>query len=95
MGFTKIGRRWVSKDGDQADSSSGVQVENEDEEQVAAIDEDAGADAHTAGTFDAGPNARNMGEHITSMSPFERLMVSRMDSFDDEQKMLNQVVFKL
>ena len=27
-----------------------------------------------------------MGERITSMSPFERLMVSRMNNFADEQR---------
>jgi len=32
MGFTKISGRWVSKDGDQGGSSSGVQAGQEEEE---------------------------------------------------------------
>jgi len=94
MGFTKISGSWVSKDGDQVGSSSGVQVENEDEEKVVVAGEDAGANAHddeTVGAFDVGLSAGNMGEHITSMSPFERLMVSRMDSFADEQRSLHEL----
>ena len=92
MGFTKIGGRWVSKDEDQAGSSSGVQIENEDEEQVAAGGENVGA-------FDARPSAGNMGERITSMSPFERLMVSRMDArfqnLDEQIKVVQNQLFKL
>ena len=38
MGFTKIGGRWISKDGDQGGSSSGVQAEHEEEEQVVAVE---------------------------------------------------------
>jgi len=94
MGFTKIGRRWVIKDGYQVGSSSGVQVESEDEEKAVAAGENAGVDAHddeTVGAFDARPSAGNMGERITSMSPFERLMVSRMDSFANEQRSLHEL----
>jgi len=94
MGFTKIGGRWVSNDGDQASSPSGVQVENEDEKQVFVDGEDVGVDAHddvTAGAFDIGPSVGNMGERITLMSPFEKLMVSRMDIFADEQRSLHEL----
>jgi len=42
MGFTKTGGKWVSKDGDQGGSSSGVQIGQEEED----LDvEDAGVDA--------------------------------------------------
>jgi len=33
MGFTKIGGRWVSKDGEQGGSSSGAHAEQDEEEQ--------------------------------------------------------------
>jgi len=42
MGFTKIGGKWVSKDGDQGGSSSGVQAKQEEEDLDA---EGAGVDA--------------------------------------------------
>jgi len=45
MGFTKIGGRWISKDGDQVGSSSGVQAEHEVEKQVVVVTEGAGVDA--------------------------------------------------
>jgi len=32
-----------------------------------------------------------MGDRITSMSPFERLMVSRMDSFVENQRNLHEL----
>jgi len=85
MGFTKIGGKWVSKDGDQVGSSSGAHVANENEEQAdnAADDDDIGVvGAYDIGVSDGG----NMGQRITTMSPFERFMVSRMDNFANEQR---------
>jgi len=92
MGFTKIGGKWVSKDGDQAGSSSGIHIEDDGEEPTVA--RVYANDGHQAGegndgpdnAYDAGPSAGNMGERITSMSPFKRLMLSRMDSFADDQR---------
>jgi len=86
MGFTKVNGRWISKGGDLVGSSSGAHAEGEDEDQivVAATDMEAGGDG--VGGYEVGQSARNMGERITSMSPFERLMLSRMDRFADEQK---------
>jgi len=77
MGFTKIGGKWVSKDGDQAGSSSGFHVAN-DEEELAAVAEDDGDDGrqveqgnvHLDDAYDVGPSAGNKGEYITSISPF-------------------------
>jgi len=81
MGFTKIGGRWVSKEGDQA-SSSGAHSEEENETE--ATREEPAAEA-----YEVGPSSAHMNERITSISPFERLMVSRMDSFVENQRSLH------
>jgi len=78
-----------SKDGDQVGSSSGIHVEDDKGELVIENDGDDGNEAGQDNVgyddaFGAGASAGNMGEHITSMSPFERLMVSRMESFANE-----------
>jgi len=87
MGFTKIGGKWINKDGDQAGSSSGAHAKDSGEEQadivVAGGDDDA---RFQVGEDDDGPSAGIMGERITSMSPFDRLMLRRMDKFADEQR---------
>ena len=82
MGFTKIGGKWGSKDGDQAGSSSGAHAEDGGEEQADIVV----AVGFQVGDDDAGPSAGIMGERITSMSPFERLMLRRMENFADEQR---------
>ena len=85
MGFTKIGEKWVNKDWDQVGSSSGAYVADENEEQAdnGVVDDDIGV----VGAYDVGESdGGNMGERITTMSPFERLMASRMHSFADEQR---------
>jgi len=82
MGFTKIGGRWVSKDGDQA-GLSGVQIDGENEV-VAAGDE-------PTRTHEVGPSTAHMDECITSLSPFEKLMVRRMDNFVDNQMSLYEL----
>jgi len=79
MRFTKIGGRWVRKDGDQA-SSSGNQIDEENEVVVSG-------DEPTK-THEVGQSFTHMDERITSMSPFERLMVSRMEIFADNQRNL-------
>jgi len=82
MGFTKIGGKWVSKDGDQGGSSSSVQAGQEEEDLDAT--EGAGVDAqeeHVVADIGAGTSVGNQGERILSMSPFERFMVNKMDSF--------------
>ena len=82
MGFTKIGGRWVSKDGDQA-GPSGTN-EGDEPEDAAMQDEPA------AGTQEDDHNDTNdhMGERMTTISPFERLMINRMDTFADNQRNL-------
>jgi len=68
MRFTKIGGRWVSKDGDQA-GPSGTHYEEETE--VAANLEEP-----TIETHGDDPSIDHMGHRMTSMSPFKRLMVN-------------------
>ena len=80
MGFTKIGGRWVSKDSDQA-GPSGTHEDDEPEEAVTQDEPvvEAQEDYH---------NDTNMGERMTTMSPFKRLMINRMDTFDENQRNL-------
>ena len=80
MGFTKIGGRWVSKDGDQADPSG--TNEGDEPEEATMQDEPAAA------TQEDDHNDTNMGEMMTTMSPFERLMINCMDTFADNQRNL-------
>jgi len=68
MRFTKIAQRWVSKDGDQAGPSG---THEEEETDVAANLEEPVAETHGAN-----PSTDHMGERMTSMSPFERLMIN-------------------
>jgi len=77
MAFTKIGGRWVSKDGDQA-GLSGTN-EGDEPEEAAMQDEPA------ATTQEDDHNDTNMGERMTTMSPFERMMINRMDTFAENQ----------
>jgi len=91
-GFTKIGGKWISKDGDQGGSSSCVQAEHEGEKQV-VVAEGAGIDAQEnepTADFGVGPSVENIGDRITSMSPFERFMVNRMDNFAENQRNVHE-----
>ncbi|KAK7353960.1 hypothetical protein VNO80_19416 [Phaseolus coccineus] len=68
----------ADKDGNQVGSSSEAHVEDEGEEQAntTTVGDDTGvADAYDVGAYDADPSDGNMGERITSMSPFERFMM--------------------
>ena len=80
MGFTKIGGRWVSKDGDQA-SPSGTNDGDEPKE-AAMQDESAGE------TQEDDHNDINMGERMPTMLSFKRLMINHMDTFVDNQRNL-------
>jgi len=84
MGFTKVDGKWISKGGDQADSSSGAQVEEENEV-VATRDEPA------AKAFEVGPSVATGDERITSKTPFERLVINRKDDFADRQRSLYEL----
>jgi len=66
----------VSKDGDKA-GPSGI---NDEDEVV-----------EPAATDYAGPNIDVGGERITLMTSFERLMLNRMDNFDEQQNNLYEM----
>ena len=83
MGFTKIGGRWVSKDGDQT-GSSGTH-DKEETEDATNLEEPA---VETHGVV---PSTYHMGERTTSMSPFERLMVNQMDNFVENQRNIHEL----
>ena len=83
MGFTKIGGRWVSKDDDQA-GPSGTNVGDEPED-VETQEESV------AETQEVGPSDGYMGERMTTMSPFERLMINRKDTFAGNQRNLHDL----
>ena len=80
MGFTKIGGRWVSKDGDQV-GPSGTN-EGDEPEEVAMQDEPA------AETQEGEHHDINMDERMPTMSSFERLMINCMDTFAENQRNL-------
>ena len=78
-GFTKVGGKWISKDGDLgASSSADMDVQHEDPPKDY---QDAGPSA------DAG----NQEERIQTMSPFERLTLNRLDSFAENQRNLHDL----
>ena len=78
MGFTKISGKCVSKDGDQADPSG---TNDGEEPEATTNQEELAVETHEAGLSDG-----YKGERMTSMSPFERLMINRMDTFAENQR---------
>jgi len=80
MGFTKVGGRWVSKNGDQAGSSSEAHIQEENEGEAVAIGNEP------AGAHEAGPSDVNIEERITFMSPFERLLMNMLEKFAHDQR---------
>jgi len=93
MGFTKIGRRWVSKDGEQGGSSSDAHAKHDEEEEevVEGVDVDDQDEDQPAADTSAGTNAENQGNRILSMSHFERFMVNRLGSFAENQRNLHDL----
>jgi len=88
MGFTKIGERWVSKDGEHGGSSSGAHGEQDEEDQEAANgSDDAQDEDQPAADISAETIARNQGNRFLSMSSFEIFMV-RLDNFAENQRNL-------
>jgi len=77
MGYTKINGFWVSKSGDPAASSSGIQAENEDEDA-----EQPTAAENSEPSVDIGE------ERITSLTSFERLVINIMDNLAENQNNL-------
>jgi len=89
MGFTKVGGKWISKDGDLGASSSGAADLKQDE----PADMDVQHEDLPEDYQDAGPSAGagNQEERMQTMSPFERLMVNRLDSFAENQRSLHDL----
>ena len=83
MGFTKIGGRWVSKDGDQA-RPSGTNDGDEPEDETTQ-------DEPAAETQEVGYNDAYMGKRMITMPPFERLMINRMDTFAENKRNLHDL----
>jgi len=83
MGFTKIGGRWVSKDGDQAGRSG---THDEEETEAATNLEEPVVETHGVD-----PSSDHMGDRMTSMSPFDRFIVNRMDSFTENQRNFHEL----
>jgi len=88
MGFTKIGGKWISKDGDHGASSS-VVVDLNEEEHVANMDFQHEDQPET--NQDAGPSAGNQEDGMPTMSSFERYMVNRLDGFAENQRNLHDL----
>jgi len=88
MGFTKIGDKWVSKDGDHGASSSAVADLDEEEH---AADMDFHHEEQPETNQDAGTSAGNQGDEMSSMSSFERYMVNRLDEFAENQRNLHDL----
>jgi len=89
MGFTKIDRRWVRKDGDHGGSSSAIAADFGEEDQ--AVDMDIHNEEQPATNFDAGTSVEHQGDGIPSMSSFERYMVDRLDGSAENQRILNDL----
>jgi len=89
MGFTKVGGKWISKDGDLGASSSGAA----DLEQDEPVDMDVQHEDPPEDYQGVGPSAGvgNQEERMQTMSPFERLMVNRLDSFAKNQRNLHDL----
>jgi len=89
MGFTKVGGKWISKDGDLGASSSGAaDLEQDEPANMDVQHEDSPEDYQ-----DAGPSvgAGNQEEEMQTMSHFERLMMNKLDSFGENQRNLHDL----
>ena len=84
--FTKINRRWVSKDGEHGGSSSAAQAENDEEDQDGA-DMNVQDAEPPATDFGAG----HQGDGTPSMTSFESYMVNRLDGFAESQRNLHDL----
>ena len=93
MGFTKINGKWVSKDGGQGGSSSGLHVEHgeEDQEDAEGVDMDFPDSKQLATDFGAGTSVGYQGDRTPSMSSFESYMVNRLDGFVENQRNLHDL----
>jgi len=88
MGFTKIGGKWISKDGDHGVSSSAAADHDEEEH---AADMDFRHEGHPETNQVAGPSAGNQEEGMPTMYFFERYMINRLDGFVENQRNLHDL----
>jgi len=89
MGFTKIGGKWVSKDGDHGASSSVAVAEFDEKDQAADMDFHQEEQPET--NLGVGTSVGNQGDEMPSMSSFERYMVNTLDGFVENQRNLNDL----
>ena len=92
MGFTKIGGKWISKDGDHGASSS-VAADLDEEEHVADMDFQHEDQPET--NQDVGPSAGNQEEGIPTMSSFETYMINKIDEFAENQRNLHDLCISI
>jgi len=83
MGFTKVGGRWVSNDGDQVGPSG---TNEGDETEEAAMQDELAAE-----TQEGVHHNINMEERMPNMSSFEMQMINRMNTFADNQMNLYEM----
>jgi len=79
MGFTKVGGKWISKDGNFGASSSVAADHEQDEPADMDFQNEDLPEAHQ----DVGPSA--------GMSSFQRYMVNRLDGFAENQRSLHDL----
>jgi len=89
MGFTKVGGKWISKDGDFGVSSSAAADHEQDEPADMDFQHEDLPEAHQHARPTA--LAGNQEERMQTMSPFERLMMNRLDSFEENQRNLHDL----
>jgi len=87
MGFTKVGGKWISKDGDFGASSSVVAGHEQDEPAGMDFQHEDLPEEHQDAGLSAGVG--NQEERMQTMSSFERLKVNRLDSFAENQRNLH------
>ena len=89
MVFTKVGGKWISKDGDFVASSSAAADHEQDEPVDMDFQHEDLPEAHQ----DARPNVGvgNQEERMQTMFPFERLVINRLDSFEENQRNLHEL----
>jgi len=90
MGFTKVGGKWISKDGDLGASSSAT-TDLEEGEHVDDMDFQREDQPETHQDDGPSAGAESQEERMQTMSPFERLMVNRLDSFAENQRNLHDL----
>jgi len=95
MGFTKINGKWVSKDGGQGGSSSGLHAEHgeEDQEGAEGADMDFPDAKQPATNFGVGTSVGHQEDETPLMSSFESYMANRLDGFAENQRNLQDLCF--